>query len=665
MSLAAQKDLVPSSPSLPPAQISPVTTEAIPDKAKDVALARYRLVHTFRDVMKNAPWGEKKPARKAFLLAYNSGFILSGIHIKVGPVTYKTVSRWDKQLKDSGDDWTAVADGRGGWRVHGTTRFRERKIPPEAQEVMLKCWLQGSRPTFKTAAGSARIKLKERGLDDDFSDATLRRWLNDWMQKNEHIWVLAREGEKAYQDKVGPYITRDSSVLNVGDVLIADGHDLNFLIRHPDTGRPCRMKLVVFYDWASRYPVGFQIATSEDTICISAALRRSILTIGKIPLCVYLDNGRGFKAKIFTNTNADLRELVGIYARLGIAVTFAMKYNARAKIVERFFSTFNEQYERLMPSYTGACIADKPPWMLQNERFHKMWHKARTRGWVPNVAEAANIIAGYIQWYGNQPHRGLKGQKPIDVLTAGLGPGVDEQDLREQFLWRTKRKPSRCRVSLMGIHYEGDCLHGIGHDVLIKYDTSNMGEAFVYSPDNIYMGEVYPVEALHPMAKLLGDKTSLDKVKRAIARQRRLKRQTKQALGDLGVSPKTVEETLEALPFNKRVAVIPGGRKDTEKTETPALSAEDRKQLELVAERAAAEEVGPVGEPRPEYFAYDVDRYDWCFKQVYQYGAELSAADAEFMGAYELMGEFKANYAGHYEDLRRLYEEYGAEAVNL
>lgn len=40
------------------------------------------------------------------------------------------------------------------------------------------------------------------------------------------MWIFSREGHKALKDKVEPYIVRDISVLEVGQVLIADGHRL-------------------------------------------------------------------------------------------------------------------------------------------------------------------------------------------------------------------------------------------------------------------------------------------------------------------------------------------------------------------------------------------------------------------------------------------------------
>jgi len=56
---------------------------------------------------------------------------------------------------------------------------------------------------------------------------------------------LKSEGMKAYHDKVEPYIERDISKIEVGDVTIADGHVLNFQVISPFTGKPMRASQVV------------------------------------------------------------------------------------------------------------------------------------------------------------------------------------------------------------------------------------------------------------------------------------------------------------------------------------------------------------------------------------------------------------------------------------
>lgn len=42
---------------------------------------------------------------------------------------------------------------------------------------------------------------------------------------------MSRQGAKALKDKVEPYIVTDVSMLEPGQVLIADGHTLNFQVK--------------------------------------------------------------------------------------------------------------------------------------------------------------------------------------------------------------------------------------------------------------------------------------------------------------------------------------------------------------------------------------------------------------------------------------------------
>ncbi|MCD7740098.1 MAG: hypothetical protein LUH11_01970, partial [Candidatus Gastranaerophilales bacterium] len=84
---------------------------------------------------------------------------------------------------------------------------------------------------------------------------------------------MSGDGEKALSDKVEPYIKRDASLLEVGDILVVDGHKLAFQVINPFTGKPCRATLVGFLDWKSTALVGYEIMLEENTQCIASALR--------------------------------------------------------------------------------------------------------------------------------------------------------------------------------------------------------------------------------------------------------------------------------------------------------------------------------------------------------------------------------------------------------
>ena len=648
----------------------------IPERSDKIGLAKFQLVQAWKEVVGTQPWSKRGEASEAFLLAYRSGRMLPGVYAVLGEVALKSLYKYEKALRSARGDYQAIADGRGGWRKHGTNMWKPRALSDGAKEALLCCWLRPEKPTVSLAIRAARIALERRGVQEISEDSTWRRWLRDYEKRHRDVVVMAREGEKAYRDKIGPYITRDPSRLTVGQVLIADGHDLNFEILHPVTGKPARLKLVMFFDWASRMPVGWQIMPTENTTAISAALRNAILNLGKVPEIVYLDNGKAFKSKFFTETDPDLTELTGLYARKGIATCFAAPYNARAKIIERFFLTMQEQFERLMPSYCGASISDKPAWRARNEKFHQSMHDERTGGYIPNIREAACVLSLYIDWYGRQPHAGLGGKRPVDVLNAGRGPGVDAAGLDFDFLWSKKVTSRRCRVTLCGIDYESDCLHGWGEEVIAKYDTADLGKIFLYAADGNFLGEGLPVAALSPVAKVLGGQVGVDRVKGEIQRQRRLAKETKKNLIELGADPEKVE-SLDALPWNRRVAVLPGSkgkvdeprapeaRQDAplaapaEKTNGDPLPAAERTRLELVVSRAADEiearaARGPEIE-RPEYFRSEHARYEWAWRAVNEHKAQISSEDIAFMDYFEKTEEFEENYAARYRLLGQLY----------
>ena len=65
-------------------------------------------------------------------------------------------------------------------------------------------------------------------------------------------------------DKVEPYIKRDASLLDVGDILVADGHKLAFQVINPFAGKPSRATLVWFLDWKSTALVGYEIMLTMD-----------------------------------------------------------------------------------------------------------------------------------------------------------------------------------------------------------------------------------------------------------------------------------------------------------------------------------------------------------------------------------------------------------------
>ena len=640
---------------------------ATPDRAKEIGLAKYQLVHAFRKALKAAPWGGRADAAAGFVVAYNSQRLLPNVYNVIGDVAEKTLRALDNKLKKADDNYTALCDGRGGWKKHGTTKYKQSSLSTEAQQALLQCYVQPQRPSVLLAIKGARLILEKAGHPADYSDSTFRRYLREYEARCAHVVCLGREGMKAYQDKFAPYISRDSSLLEVGQCLVADGKVLNFTVLHPQTGRPVRMMLILFFDWASRMPMGWQLMPTENTLAIAAAFRNSVVTLGRYPDSVYLDNGRAFKSKVFMG-DVDLEETQGIYARVGTAVHFAKPYNGRSKVVERFFETFQSQCECLIPSFCGDSIATKPAHMHRNETFHQAWHEAKTKNWVPNIREAAYLIDRYIQWYADQPHLSLGNRTPRELFEPQRGTGVDPAQLREDFLWRKQVTPNRCRVTVMGVEYTSEVLHGLSRSnkIEVRYDIADMRQVYCYTGGH-YLGEAEPVMAIHPLAKMFGDEVSAYELQTELKNHARIRKTAKKALMQLGVKGSTA---LDILPYNEKVAIdmepaqIEAGV-TPEQIEAPEDIAAELAELEAMQDEpgvtlepespemdaVVAEPVNPMDEMDTELKRLNqADRYERLLELEAQ-GVEIGTTYQTFMKYFEEGSEYR-NQKDYFEQRR-------------
>ena len=143
----------------------------------------------------------------------------------------------------------------------------------EMKNILLTLLLHPSQYNYSKAIKLTKTILIKRGYEKENlpCNLTFKRFAENFKKNNYAEWVLRREGIKAYHDKVEPYIERDISRLEVGDVLIADGHVLNFQVINPFTGKPTRAALVGFLDWKSTALVGYEIMMTESTQCIASA----------------------------------------------------------------------------------------------------------------------------------------------------------------------------------------------------------------------------------------------------------------------------------------------------------------------------------------------------------------------------------------------------------
>lgn len=644
----AHSSVLPAVPGLP-------ADVVVPDWTFDLAKARHRITLEWRaNTTKQAARGiSKKDSTTAFVSAYNAGLLLpEAVREKVAEISLPTLYRWDADLKKHHDDMLALADKRGKWRQGGAKGLGQ--IGEDAEIAFLKLYLHENQPTMTMAYRSLCIVLEEKGLHVP-SYTGVRRYFERFDAANHDVVVFMREGEKVYSDKVGPYLTRDDKILHVGDVLVADGHKMNFMVINPETGNPCRFTLVGWQDWASRLFMGFEIMLEENTQAIASSLHNSVISLGMLPKCAYIDNGKAFKNEYF-EAEADLEELDGLYLRLGIHVRHSEPYVARTKVIERWWKDFDQQAARAIDSYIGRDIESKPAHLHRNEK----WHKARHSGYVPTVEEVKQIVADFAKWKAVQPHPTRPNTTPWEVFSAGRGPGFTEDELAglaRHFMHRKAIHPARCRFQMLGLTFESDVLHGIKKELVAHFSHANLAQVYVYDGDR-FLCTARPVETVHPMAELLGSELDLQTLKAIQKGHAKLRAETRKTASQIGGQG---AELLMNLPHMQGTAERRQPlRLVTDNTVAlpelpPTLSEAEARQLTALVENRKAQEATKPAYTVPAFFSSELERYDFLFNICIVQGLELTPDDAAFMARYEASEEYQTTTGRRYEQLRRLY----------
>ena len=486
----------------------------ISESAKLTALARVDIVKALQNI--RTKYKTKKEADSVFLDLYNSGMLLPKVYKFLGSISIGTLHRWIWAYEDNEDYRVLLPNYKYTKQGEYNTILTQ-----EMKDIFIKFLLHPNKFSVTKAIKLTQHILEKKGIESIPHVITFRRYAEHYKKNNYSRWILFREGEKAYHDKIEPYIERDISKIEVGDVLIADGHVLNFQIINPFTGKPTRATLVGFLDWKSTALVGYEIMMSENTQCIASALRNSILNLGLIPKVVYQDNGKAFKAKYFQNIDFDEAGFNGIYAKLGIKSVFAKPYNARAKVIERFFLEFQEEFEKMMTSYIGTSIEDKPAWLKRGEKLHRDMHKKLTKNYIPTVQETIKFIDCWLEFHNSKPCPNDRSKTIQEMLNEISKNKIDKNILNDLMMKTEARTINKHGITFLGMHYRSDYLLDLREKVFIKYSLFDLSNVLVYSMKGEFLCIARQVEKVHPMANHLGTVKDIEQFKQQIQKQQR------------------------------------------------------------------------------------------------------------------------------------------------
>jgi putative transposase len=532
--------------------------DEMPEKASLEARLKYDVVRLYQEAIAKAKHGQILAAKDAFVERFNSGEWPSLLQ-QLGTIAWKTIDcHWVKKLKAADGRPSALAPQyryvRAGSSVVGISAL-------QAQVIL--GFYQRSTQDVKVSEVVRRsnTKLREMGTEQ-VSESRVRRFLKEYTVDHASEVTMMRAGEKAYEDSCAPWIKRNPDKILPGDILIADGHTLNFTVQDPVRRKNRRMTVIFHEDMRTKTIAGWEIMPTESTQAIAASLRRSMLWLGYlltgdedaalVPRTMMLDNGKAFKSKYFCGLGDKTLESSGVaglfdelrpYGFKG--VQFARAYHGQTKPVERSFGMFAE-LERSVSSYTGTSIAYKPARLMRGEFLHRDLAEILQTNVVPTLEEAHYLVALWVhehhQREGKQS-RYLNGKSHYDALDEGFeklresddlaGRIISGDELRFLMMQEVTRSVKRNGIRLFDRWFLSPELHDLAkgeRELVVRYDLDRMDRIAVYHPNGEYLcvaTEWCPEGGVHPQARLLGSKEDQEAFAAVAKQQAELRNGTK------------------------------------------------------------------------------------------------------------------------------------------
>jgi putative transposase len=519
--------------------INTVPVTAIPEDAKRTALARMDLLQqweAFRSRFDSLSQGDEE-----FTRWYQTGHGAPHLYNVLGDVSVNSLYRWKSTLGGS-TDWRELVP-----KYKWSGMVLQTSLDLEVRRVFECFMLDPRRIKISKCIFYTKEALNRQGTPCDASDAVFYRYA-EWYQKTHNdVWTFRREGNKALVDKVLLYIKRDAGMLEVGQVLVADGHRLNFQIINPFTGKPCRATMIAYLDWKSYDLAGYEIMIEENTQCIASALRHALIKLGKKCDFSYQDNGKAFRSKYFTNCPSfEEAGFFGLFARFNIIPVFSLPYNARAKVIERWWGIFSESFERLMPSYIGASIADKPAYMLRNEKFHR----ALRGEYTPTIWEAVELIDQWLNLWSTKtecPH--VAGKTVREVFDEGKGEGMPQDELDDLMMDTRITKIYQNGIRMWGEYYWHEALYGKKYDdVTVRYSIFEKSSVRVYAKNGALICTAVRTEEMNPLVNYLGTEAEKERFKNVIEMRGRLRKGTVHMAQQIEEAPMPIAINAAVMP---------------------------------------------------------------------------------------------------------------------
>lgn len=424
------------------------------------------VVLDYQDFKATYPKADK---RTAFLRQYNEQH-------PDKPLTKRQLNHWETLYNREG--LAGLVDRRGGYNKGTST------IPEDVKQVFLAYWMQekgnrrgGGGPSIASCYRLTQLNFPDQQLP---SVAAFQRFVQTIPYAAK---VLGREGKKAFADKCEPYIQFDYRSICTNEIWCADNHVFDLWVKD-ESGRVFKPWMVGWMDKRSRYIVGYLLIDHDPNAnSVLDAFSRAVYACG-IPERVLLDNGADYTTHDLFNKGFAL----SLANEMCIAVTNATPYNAKAKLIERFFNTLEYAYCIHLPSYFGADPLRRP------ERLKKAADELKEFA-IP-LDEFKDYMATAINHYNNTVHSGdaMDGKTPCQAFQDFIDRPIQiaPPSMLAMYFKRTSRLlavgRNGVRVPELQMYYDSETLFRHQKEkVYVRYNTDDVRQVYCFTEDDEFI----------------------------------------------------------------------------------------------------------------------------------------------------------------------------------
>jgi hypothetical protein len=276
-------------------------------------------------------------------------------------------------------------------------------------------------------------RQRAAGIEEVYEKPTLAQLRTALRKIDRPMLILAREGEKPYEDQFGSYISRRPPDYS-GDYVSTDQKLLDIICRDHSWNLG-RIWMVNFVDVASSYWLGgaFGPVLSGDMVMDAAAMMLERCT----PRNVQMDLGGEFIGKRFLGGTFKItrervyEEAIGLWERLGVNPVKAIGENPKTKPIERWHRCVRD-FEQLWPTWCGSNPKERPEQLSEIEREVKVKIDLfkRGQGDPPPVPTVEEVIRAFMFWAENVWNAGARGRgryrgnlTPLEAWNVKRPPG--------------------------------------------------------------------------------------------------------------------------------------------------------------------------------------------------------------------------------------------------